>query len=399
MKIQRIPMLAGAFGLTMASIACGGSATPAATTSGGAPYQVVLVGDLSGSQASNTGTSTYGEQAYFGMVNSKGGVNGHKVEVTALDSQTKPDAAAAACQKAVDLTPSISRMGGYSGEVPPTIPITTRARIPAIYSGGAPDSISYPGQPYLYSGIATAYQMALGEAAMAQRIAKERNISNPKVAVTGPDTAYSSDWEKAVVNLAGKFGYTVVSASLQPLTATDFTSDGAKIAAAHPDIIIADQIENFIPTVVSTLAANGVKVPILNFFGGDSPALFDRFQNPDYYAFRFAPFPSDPTLKDLQAASSAAGVTQYETKQFFTVGWNAAAVTVDALKRCGSPCSGDKMNTALQSTNLTLAPYAFGPIKLDKNRHYLIGSMQPYHAVNGQVVAAGAPIDVSAPPG
>jgi ABC-type branched-subunit amino acid transport system substrate-binding protein len=290
-------------------------------------------------------------------------------------------------------------MSGSSGEYVTAAPIADRAKIPVISTGGTPDSAIYPAHAYQYEAIPTAYQSALAQIQVAHILAKENNISNPRVAITGPSVPYVADFSRAVHDLASKYGYTVVSDALNSLTATDFTADAAKIDSARPNIIVGSQTEQFTPVVMSALAADGVKVPLVNFFGSDSPALYDKLQTPDYYAMRFAAFPTDPSLSDMQVAAQRDNVAQYEVRQFFTAGWIAAATTATALRKCGWPCSGTKMNASLEKiSKLNLSPYVYGSITLNAKRHYFVSSMQPFHWVSGNIVAYGRPVDVSGQP-
>ncbi|MDB5026565.1 MAG: hypothetical protein JWO66_254 [Candidatus Eremiobacteraeota bacterium] len=359
-------------------------------------YTVVSVTDVSGGQASNNGMAAYGPKAYFDMVNAAGGVNGKKINYVSLDTQTSVSGAVAAFEKAVGYSPVAILMGGLSVEAPAAIPTAVKANIPVLASGGLPDSWVFPPRPYVYETIPAAYQSAWANGEFIKRLAKEKKIGKPRVAVTSINSAYGADFVKDVKELGPKFGYEVVAEEITALDATDFAGGAAKFAAAKPDFVVAVQVENFAPIVVGALRANGVKAPFLNFFGGDSPALFAKLNDPDYYAYRMVAFPSDPNLTQMEQASAKSGVGQYRTKQFFTVSWVEAMLVVDALKRCGVNCTPQQLNEQLLKTNVSYAPYTFGRVVLSDKRHTLIGYMQPYHqTAKGVEQAPGGPLDVS----
>ena len=359
-------------------------------------FTVVSVTDVSGGQASNNGMAAYGPKAYFDMINAAGGVNGKKVEYISLDTQTTVNGAVAAFEKAVGYNPVAILMGGLSVEAPASLPTAVKANIPVLASGGLPDTWIYPARPYVYETIPSAYQSAWANGEFIKRLAKEKRIRKPKIAVTALNSAYGSDFVKNMKELAPKMGYEVVADEITALDATDFAGGAAKFAAAKPDFVAAIQVENFAPIVVGALRANGLKAPFLNFFGGDSPALFAKLSDPDYYAYRMVAFPSDPHLTVMEQATAKSGVTQYRTKQFFTVSWVEAMLVVDALKRCGVNCTSQQLNEQLLKTNHNYAPYTFGTVTLNDKRHYLINYMQPFHqTAKGIEPAAGGPVDVS----
>jgi len=359
-------------------------------------YTIVSVTDVSGGQASNNGIAAYGPKAYFDLINAAGGVNGKKINYVSLDTQTTVSGAVAAFEKAVGYNPLVILMGGLSVEAPAALPTALKAEIPVLASGGLPDSWVFPPRQYVYETIPAAYQSAWADGEFIKRLAKEKKIAKPRVAVTSLNSAYGADFVKDIKELAPKLGYEVVAEEITALDATDFAGGAAKFAAAKPDFVVAIHVENFAPIVVGALRANGVKAPFLNFFGGDSPALFAKLNDPDYYAYRMVAFPSDPNLTQMEQAAAKSGVSQYRTKQFFTVSWVEAMLVVDALKRCGANCTSQQLNEQLLKTSANYAPYTFGPVALSDKRHYLIGHMQPFHqTAKGIEPAAGGPVDVS----
>ena len=77
--------------MAMISASCGGS-TPAATGSSAAPvekkpYTVTVATDRSGAFSASGVPNATGFQAFMADLNTKGGVNGHKINVQALDDR------------------------------------------------------------------------------------------------------------------------------------------------------------------------------------------------------------------------------------------------------------------------------------------------------------------------
>jgi branched-chain amino acid transport system substrate-binding protein len=76
--------------VALASFACGGS-SGSTSSGGGAPYVVGITTDLTQATSAAGVPLRDGITTYFKFVNAHGGINGHKVQVIALDDQSKPD--------------------------------------------------------------------------------------------------------------------------------------------------------------------------------------------------------------------------------------------------------------------------------------------------------------------
>lgn len=393
-RLRWIGALLACVGLTA------GCASSSSGTSSTTSYAVVSITDVSGADASVNGMSAPAAKAYFSYLNAHGGVNGHQINFVSLDTQSQVTVAVGAFQKALSYNPVAILMGGSSQEFPPSIPTAVNAKIPVLSSGGMPDTDVYPAQPYIYSAIPASYQSAYAAASFIKRLATAKGITTPRVAVTALDSAYGTNMVANFTALQSTLGFTVVAQVITPNAGvTDFTGPAAKFAAAHPDFVTGQQDSTFVPLVMSALKADGLNVPFINFFGGDVPALYTQLNDPNYYAFRFAAFPTDPSLTTLQAATSQFGLSQYRTNEFFTAGWIMSAIVANALKNCSATCTGDQLNAQIEQTNLDLTPYSAATIILSPSRHFIVSAMTPMHiSASGTVeAAAGGPVAVDTP--
>ncbi len=83
----------------------------------GAPIKLADVAELSGGGATVGTNWKNGIDLAIEEINAKGGVLGHKLEVTHADSQSNPGVARAQVQKALDGEPYVLLGPGYSGSV------------------------------------------------------------------------------------------------------------------------------------------------------------------------------------------------------------------------------------------------------------------------------------------
>src|SRR5665811_815008 len=91
------------------------SFVPAFAQSG--PIKLADVAELSGGGATVGTNWKNGIDPAVEEINAKGGVLGHKLEVTHADSQSNPGVARAQVQKALDSEPYVLLGPGYSGSV------------------------------------------------------------------------------------------------------------------------------------------------------------------------------------------------------------------------------------------------------------------------------------------
>lgn len=384
----------------------GSGAAPAPNSTTGAShaaYNVIAVADLSGeSAATNGGMAAYGAKAYFDMINSQGGVNGHKINYIVLDSQSSATGAVAAYHKALSYNPIAIIQAGISVEFAAASPVATTAHIPVIATGGMADSEVYPPRPYIFEAIPSAYQTAYGELEFAIQQAKAKGIADPRIALTAIDSAYGANYAQDVVQLQSRLGFKVVSSDLTALNANSFSSGASKFAAAKPDYIVAVQNTNFMPVVASDLTSDGVNAPVINFFGGDSPALYQQLNDPNYYVMRPVQFPATPSLTQLNAAAKKAGVSSYETGDDFTASWIEAQFIAQAIRQgcTGSiTCNGATIEKTIQSgVSVNSQPNSFGPFTANAHSHTMVSEVQPVHYVNGSIVDAGSAVTVTSSP-
>src|SRR5260370_20252084 len=111
----------------------------AAFAQSGAPIKLANVAELSGGGATVGNNWKNGIDLAVEEINAKGGILGHKLEVTHADSQSNPGVARAQVQKALDGEPYVLLGPGYSGSVKVAAPLAAEAGITETIGGEAPD--------------------------------------------------------------------------------------------------------------------------------------------------------------------------------------------------------------------------------------------------------------------
>src|SRR5260370_16107620 len=143
--------------------------------SSGGTYNIVLISDLSGDFSSVSAPGAAGAEVAVDNINAGGGVNGKKLNLQVLDSQSSPTMALTSAQKAIAENPLALIMLSGSAGASAITSLVQSAHVPFL-SPALTDTSVYPAQPYLYQPSLTAQQDAQ---AMYQFVKQHENGSLP----------------------------------------------------------------------------------------------------------------------------------------------------------------------------------------------------------------------------
>jgi ABC-type branched-subunit amino acid transport system substrate-binding protein len=138
--------------LAVGVIACAGAGAGGASNRGAGAaktYNVLFIGGITGPIASSANSILNGLKMSAGYINAHGGINGRKVKLTVLNSQSDPTQAVTLLQQQLSSgkTPDIVYSGVISNEALALTPILTRSKIISISNANNPklnDVGSYP---------------------------------------------------------------------------------------------------------------------------------------------------------------------------------------------------------------------------------------------------------------
>jgi branched-chain amino acid transport system substrate-binding protein len=345
-------------GTSSAGSAAGSSGTT--SNSSGGDYKIGMTVDLSGT-FSNTGQGERaGAQAFIDHLNASGGINGHKVDLTVLDDAGTPTRGAAN-------TTQLITQQGVSGVIGYTIsnicaagaPIAQSSQVPLVCQS-LPDNLLYPAQDYLFSEGAAVSAQAGPIVAVAKKVVP----SVTKVAIVAIASSATESLADSVKSMAAASGWKV-------------GTQAAAVAAAKPDVVFGlldDPLE--IP-LMRELKAGGLNVPVVGY----SPIDYDSLsvvKSPLLYTV--LPFSAGGSAgtgySTYRAIVSAAKQNPYAT--FVASGYENAEIVTQALKACGYPCSGSKLNDALNSLTYDDAGLSGSVLSYSKTSHQAIHALFAY---------------------
>jgi hypothetical protein len=185
-------------------------------------------------------------------------------------------------------------------------------------------------------------------------------------------TAMAANWEKG----ASAAGYTYTVDTQFPVALVDASSQASAVVATKPDIVFSWMTDQHVLTAVGALRQKGFTGPILNPFAGSSSAAFAAAKDPGYYAAQYylALTETDQPGNEVVNRVKTLGDTQFLTNGMFPVGWVMGASAVAALNKCGDNCTGQEMNTAMESVGKIDVNGLNSDVEYSKTRHRAIYS-------------------------
>jgi branched-chain amino acid transport system substrate-binding protein len=331
-------------------VACG-SNTGTGTTAK-APYHLTIGTDLSGPFSASSGIpQTEGFLAYIANLNTAGGVNGHKVQIDLLDDRSDVQTGLANYQNAVSsesLALLMEQASAIAG------PVAAKAINDHLVVSNNTEYMGGGVFPYVYDVYPSAdlYAKTLGDFATTQ----VKGASAPKAALLFFDTpAQRSGFEPKFEKALKDKNFNIVYKDFVPIAAIDFSIAAGTIGAAKPDFIATNLLDSQLPAFVSGIRARGITAPIVNTVAIITDATLKKINDPNVYLLQFTISPSDTANASVQAVRKIVALTGHTRgleNGLFMLGYVHAQVVTTALGTCGDGCTRERLNAALEKTEV-----------------------------------------------
>jgi branched-chain amino acid transport system substrate-binding protein len=363
----------------------GGGGSPGSSSSKGGAYNWGINGENSGPLAYYGLSLTAGIKAYVDHVNAAGGINGHKIDLTVLDNAGEQSEAATNATQLATTTNVDAMFGGVlSSDCSAATPVAVRYKVPVGCLSVDQDS------PYVYS-LGAANQTAASPLFVAAK--KVTGKSNPKAAFVYINTLTDIALAKSMGPAAKSAGVDLVTSQELDIAATDVSGAVTKVVDSHPDVMIITHTGPGMLMVLKGIRAAGLNVPVVWLDGtGNLPTLATSTdQNVYPMDITLVPTPDStgqaakdyvagisPTIKGTPTTmtlNSGEALPAYATAQLFGA----------ALKKCGYPCSGAQLNSALQSAQIQLPGIISGNFGYTASNHYPYTNWYLLHQVGSNV--------------
>jgi ABC-type branched-subunit amino acid transport system substrate-binding protein len=331
---------------------------------------------LLGSSQPLSGTLAYmgkavdeGMRTYFDMVNSQGGVNGRTIKLITYDDELKPAKSVANAKLLVERDNVLAMVGnvGHATNMS-AYEYSSSHKVPTIGALSISDLTSNPGRELLYvlpspqSTETAAYVDYAVDTLKAKRVAM----------------LYQNDgWGKPAFDIASKqlekHGQKLVEAQAFERFATDITSQVYKLKESNPDVVIVYALGQEAVLFFRGAEKLGWKPTVFGAGGLNDPKFVELLGKSDaklYVASYYDPIDGDnPAIKDFNVRYSKQ-FPQSKLSSTSLMGYSAAAVAVEALKRAGKEPDRTKVVAALNGMKefdqkigpkITFQPLSAGP--------------------------------------
>jgi branched-chain amino acid transport system substrate-binding protein len=324
-----------------------------------------------GEYASLTGKeATFGQSSHKGVVmaleeiNAAGGVLGKKIELVSEDNQTKPGESATVVKKLIARDKVIALLGEVSsGRSLEAAPIAQAAGVPMIAPAATNPSVTEKGDYIFRVCFIDPFQGTV----MAKFAQTDLNAKKVAI-ISSASNAYSVGLAKFFRETFTQSGGTVAVEQKYSEGDKDFRAHLTAVKAAGVDAVFVPGYYTESALLVRQARELGITVP---FFGGDgweSDKLLEiggDALNGCFYSTHFSPQNKEPAVAEFVKKFKARWNNEVPDA-FAALGYDAAYVLVDAIKRAGST-EGAKLRDALAATKDFAG--ASGITTMDKNRN------------------------------
>jgi branched-chain amino acid transport system substrate-binding protein len=308
-----------------------------------------------GEYASLTGKeASFGQQSHKGLtlaieeINAAGGALGRKLELFTEDNQTKPGESATAAKKLISRNKVVALIGEVaSGRSLEAAPIAQAAKIPMIAPAATNPKVTQTGNYIFRVCFIDPFQGTV-MAKFAQNDLKAKRVA----ILSSVSNAYSVGLAKFFKETFVANGGLVVSEKNFSEGDKDFRAQLTAVKAANVDAIFVPSYYTEAALIARQARDLGLTVPL---FGGDGWVADQLLEiggdalNGCYYSTHFSPENQDPVVQAFVKKFKARWGANENPDAFAALGYDAAFVLVDAIKRAGTT-DGPKLRDALAAT-------------------------------------------------
>jgi branched-chain amino acid transport system substrate-binding protein len=243
---RRLLATSAATVLALALAACGGE------DSGGGgkkeDLKVAFVTALSGPQGTNGTASFNAGKAYAAMVNSKGGIDGHKLVIKGGDTQGNPTLAPGLARKLVEGDKVLMVNGFATPDATAVLPYLKARKITAVTTSPSATLIEDPESPYRLFG-ASYYDMAAQQIEYAVK-----TLGLKRIAIAYVDDGVGAPAKDAMRKELAKSGLKPVAEVTYSPTASNLTAQAAELKASNAEFVLANHATAVITPIVKASA-------------------------------------------------------------------------------------------------------------------------------------------------
>src|SRR5205809_3110419 len=332
-----------------------------------AQYRIGMSAAITGPASSAYAPTYEAYKVYFQRVNDAGGINGQKVEIAYEDDRGEPQRAAANAKKLGEGT-ILMVNASSSATYKPFMTKSESEKIPLLFGGGGcPREAFPPASPLILCstsfGSKWDSRFALGF------IKEQSGGKKVKVGFAAQDIPLSRIELEFAEQLAKEMGLDAIPVVVVPGAASDFTPFAQNLKDAGADWVFSWAPWGVEIGVFEALNRIGWKGNYILY--GHQPAQDEltRLRAPNLHALTG----NAMFIESLPIHAEITKLVQGQTNHpahYMAEGWTSAMVLEAGLRKCGWPCTREKLAQALSSVSVDTRGLRGGPIEMTADNHY-----------------------------
>jgi branched-chain amino acid transport system substrate-binding protein len=299
----------------------------------------------------------------FDEINRDGGILGQKLELVTEDNQSKPGQSSTAVRKLIMQDKVVAILGdATSSATLEAAPIAQSNKIPMITPTATNPRITEVGDFVFRVCFLDEFQ-----GRVLAKFTKEKLDARKVATLTDVKQDYSVDLTRFFRDEFSKLGGTIVAEQSYSTGDTDFRAQLTSIRAARPDAVYVPGYYQEVALMVKQGRQMGLTMPFVGCDGWANQALLaigGKAIDGCYFTNHFSPDDPSPLVTEFVANYQKKYGTPPDT--FSALGYDAARLLADAIKRAGSTDSKALRDALAQTTGFEGVT---GKISFDANRN------------------------------
>ena len=331
------------------------------------PYRIGMTAAITGRFSAGYAPTYEAYRAYFKRINDAGGIVGHPVEITYEDDRGEPQRAAAAAKKFGESS-ILMINASISATYKPVQTEAEATKTPLLFGGGVcPREAFPPAHPLIF--CTTSYG-SKWDSRMALTFIKEQSGGKKvKVGFAAQDIPLSRIELEFAEQLAKEMGMDAIPVVVVPGTASDFTPFAQNLKDAGADWVFSWAPWGVEIGVFEALNRIGWKGNYILY--GHQPAQEEltRLKLPNLNALTGNAMFTESLPIHAEITNIVKGQTNHPA-HYMAEGWTSAQVLDAGLRKCGWPCTREKLAQSLASVSVDTKGLRGGPIEMTPENHY-----------------------------
>lgn len=351
----------------------------------GKTINIGWVGDKSGPTVAAQAPVLHAIEAYFKMVNDKGGINGDKINLVEKDDAYNPAKTLEAVKSVInDDKVSIVTGLGMSSAIESVLPVLNAAKVPGLMNQATVKGVTYPFQPWMFTGncnYSDQGDVALGY--LMTRL-KLKDLKGKVVGVAPINSASGNEFQENLKALVAKYGGTTVVQTI-PATIVSADTQVLDFQDKKVDMVLIGTAANQGVAVLKSLAKFGLNVPVSGHFGVANENVYRSVPYEVAKNFVAVNCVTPPPLvkgaegKLAMDTGKKYGYSESETSQAnWSLGWMNARLMVEALKNAKGDYSGDAVRKGFEAIRNFDTGGMSPTVTLSNKCHMVIRQVRPY---------------------